>query len=318
MTELKNPRSSSSRSGSRTSPTCPGARVDRRRRRVRQVGVDRQRQLLDEQAVALLRLLPCPNEPGILDRHADARRQRREQARVVVAEPARLGGALHADDTDRLVAGQDRDAQPGLGLRPDAARPDLFELLVGVEHQRLAGLEDARGEAFAKLERRPASRGGRPRCSTGNSIIRVASSSRATYTMSARNTLRICSPTSSINESRSSWRARALPMRLTVSSSAARASASSRRRFVSSNSRALSRATPMFVASVESRRSCSSPYACRSPVPIAITPMALSPAGIGTPRYELVPSTLNGAPMALASVGRSRPGSAGRISGSAP
>ncbi len=57
----------------------------------------------------------------------------------------------------------------------------------------------------------------------------------------------------------------------------------------------------MFVASVESRRSSSSLYACFWLVPMAMTPMVRSLAGIGTPTYDSVSLTLNGAPMAAAS-----------------
>ena len=57
----------------------------------------------------------------------------------------------------------------------------------------------------------------------------------------------------------------------------------------------------MFVASVVSSRSSSSVYASASWVPMAITPIDQSPAGIGTPRYDSVPPTLNGAPIASAS-----------------
>ena len=52
-------------------------------------------------------------------------------------------------------------------------------------------------------------------------------------------------------------------------------------------------------------------------VPIAMTPIARSPAGIGTPRYDSVPETLNGAPIDAAS--SADPTRIGRpVAGSAP
>ena len=55
--------------------------------------------------------LGVAEQPGVLDRDADVGGERREQARVRVAEPALALHALDADHADRRVADDDRDAR---------------------------------------------------------------------------------------------------------------------------------------------------------------------------------------------------------------
>ena len=77
--------------------------------------------------------------------------------------------------------------------------------------------------------------------------------------------------------------ANAWPISLITASSAASCSVSARSRFVSSNSRAFSSAVPIASASVLNSRSSASLKACSLRSSRMTTPMARSPAMIGTP-----------------------------------
>ena len=104
-------------------------------------------------------------ELGVLDRDADARRDRPQQPDVRRPEPALDLHALDADHADRLVAEHDRDAQERLDRRAHGARLEPVEVLVAVEEQRLARPDDVRGQALAEGEPLPAARSCRLRCS---------------------------------------------------------------------------------------------------------------------------------------------------------
>ena len=98
----------------------------------------------------------------------------------------------------------------------------------------------------------------------------------------------ILSPTRSYIACMSSSAARPSWTLLMIASSAARWSVSVRRRFVSSNSRAFSSATPMLAASVLSSRSSASLKACAWMLSRPTTPTTRSPALIGTPSHDRV------------------------------
>ena len=78
----------------------------------------------DQRFEVLLLPRDLREQPRVHDRDSDACRQRREQARVRLAVPAFLAGALDADHPDRAVAGPDRHAEVRLRRSPDD-RPAL-------------------------------------------------------------------------------------------------------------------------------------------------------------------------------------------------
>ena len=119
--------------------------------------------------------------------------------------------------------------------------------------------------------------------------------------MSAAKVPTIWSPTCPMSASRSRCDASAWPTPLTIASSAARWSASARSRRVSSNSRALWRATARFEASVVRRRSSDSLNASVSSLYRLMTPKTPSGPTIGTPRNESFRSPMKMAPSASAS-----------------
>ena len=156
----------------------------------------------------------------------------------------------------------------------------------------------------------PSSRGSRwngsPSSRSYGHVMRlVAGSCMAMKIERTSNSWRTRSPTSSMIASNSSCRDRASPTSLITASSAARSSASASRRLVSSNRRAFSRAAPIEVASVPSRRSVPSSNASTSMVSSASTPMTREPDRIGTPSHDsdsvpllIAPSALLSAPVA--------------------
>ena len=92
-------------------------------------------------------------EPGVLDRDADIRGNRRQEARVGLAEPAFLGGALDADRADRHVAHDDRHAEVGLRQRARPAGPERLPVSRAIEEERLARADDQRRQALAEDHR---------------------------------------------------------------------------------------------------------------------------------------------------------------------
>src|SRR3990172_3238922 len=126
----------------------------------------------------------------------------------------------------------------------------------------------------------------------------------------AVNIVEMRSPMSSMMAANSSCFASAAPISLTIASSAARSSVSASSRFVSSNRRAFSRATPMLAASVASRRSSDSSKACWSSRSNPMTPRTRSPATIGTPSHDSAVSlpTAMAAHSPASAPGAQRPG----------
>ena len=92
-------------------------------------------------------------KPGVLDRDADVRRDRRQEPHVGLAEAALLARALDADHADRLVADDDRHAEPGQRRCPDRRHREPVELGRPVEQQRLSRRQDARRQAAAHRHR---------------------------------------------------------------------------------------------------------------------------------------------------------------------
>ena len=120
---------------------------------------------------------------------------------------------------------------------------------------------------------------------------RISPASRSSMAMSttwASKIAWILSPTSSYMAPISSLLARPSWTPLMIASSAARWSVSARRRFVSSNRRAFSRATPMLETIVVRIRSSRSSKASGRIDSSETTPMTSSPAMIGTPSHDSV------------------------------
>ena len=106
----------------------------------------------DERLEVLLLATDLGEEARVLDRHAHVGGERREQARVVLAVSPFLARALDADHADRPVADPDRDAEVGLRRGADD-RPVAAGAGVVLE-ERLARLDDLRGQALAERHRR--------------------------------------------------------------------------------------------------------------------------------------------------------------------
>ena len=104
----------------------------------------------DKRLQVLALPLDLGEEPCVLDPDADVGRDRGEQANISFSEPTFLLDALDADHADRLLSDEDRDAEVGEGRRSDHRVP--VALLLPVEQERLARIEDPRREAFAELQ----------------------------------------------------------------------------------------------------------------------------------------------------------------------
>ena len=138
-------------------------------------------------------------------------------------------------------APRDRNADPRLGVdRPDRDRPGGIGLVAGSHPERAAGLDDAGRQADPERLRNSRRRSARPSSMAyGQVTMLVAASWRAMNMKSAANCCLTRSPTSWMIASKSSCLPSASPISLMTASSAARWLVSARRRFVSSNRRAL-------------------------------------------------------------------------------
>ena len=105
------------------------------------IPVDGQGQLLHQLSELALRLALCLEQARVLDADPDARCDRGQQPGVGLAETPLVAGALDADDPDRRLADDDRDAE--VRARRCSHGPDLSFLRHLVEQEGLGGLQDA-------------------------------------------------------------------------------------------------------------------------------------------------------------------------------
>ena len=205
------------------------------------------RRFVSSNSRAFSRATPMLDASVLSSRSSASRRRRRRM----------LSSATVAEDP---LAGEDRHAEPGLGRRsrPDRpGRPRRPASCAGSRSGSGARPDDRRaGQPGPELDRSRGRTARLRRCRTGSgsrSVVVVVQ--RDVQRIAPRRSARTRSPTSSMIAAKSSCFARASPMSLMTASSALRWSVSVSRRFVSSNSRAFSRATPMLEASVPRSRS---------------------------------------------------------------